>query len=189
MADDTVKTASKDQPEGSVLAGLPATRPNRMGRRARQGTSADTTTTAAAESPSARKTPAKPKAKAAAKAKAKPAAKAKAAAKPKPAAKPKAKAAAKTSAAKKAAAKKPAATTPVVVEAPPTPTPIAEGRKPRPVRAGHPGLADRSAKDRPADQRDDKDAGVAATAAQAAGELTKLGVSVLKGIGKRLPRP
>ncbi len=164
MAERTRKTASQDEPEGGVLAGLPATRPNRMGRRARPAADA------AAEAPAA--------------ASAKPAArKAKPKAAPKAAAKPKAKAAAR---------KKPAAAKPTVeAGATPSPTPIAEGRKPRPVRAGHPGLADRSAQDRP-DQREDE-GGVAATVVQAAGDLAALGVSagasVLKGIGKRLPRP
>jgi membrane protein involved in colicin uptake len=136
---------SENEPEGGVLAGLPSTRPNRMGRRARG------TTVAAA----------KPQAKAAAKRKAKPKTGAKAAAKPK--AKAKAKAA----------------------PAPAAPTSIADARKPRPVRAGHPGLAD-SAGERPT--REDGDPGLAGSV----GKLASLGAgvagSVLKGIGRRLPR-
>ena len=160
MAQPPSKSQSEDEPEGGVLAGLPATRPSRMGRRARDGAAA----------------PAKPKAAAR---------KAKAKAKAKAAAKPKAKAKAK-----------PVATRVVEAEAesaavtPAAPTPIAEGRKPRPVRAGHPGLADRT-DNRPEDQRED--AGVAGSVVQAAGELASFGAgvagSVLRGIGKRLPKP
>jgi hypothetical protein len=149
MAEET----TENERDGGVLAGLPSTRPNRIGRRAR-GTGAT-----AVE--------AKPKAKAKAKPKA---------AKRKAAAKAKAKAAPKAEAVAAEPELKP-------------PTPIAEARKPRPVRAGHPGLAERSG-ERPKD--DAQDPGLAGSVTKAAGELASLGAgvagSVLKGLGKRLPK-
>jgi hypothetical protein len=149
MAEGPRKTTAQDEPDGSVLAGLPATRPNRMGRRARGE--------AAATRPRAAK----------AKAKAKPAAKAK----------PKARATAKPKA--KATAKPAAKTTPK-----PVPTPIGEPRRPRPVRAGHPGL-DATSTERPAET---DGAGLAGNVAQAAAAGVKLGGRVLKGIAGRLSK-
>jgi translation initiation factor IF-2 len=158
MAEGPSKTSAQEDAEGGVLAGLPATRPNRMGRRSRDAGGA-----------------AKPRPKRAAKPKA--AAKPGAAAKSRPKAKTRPKPAAKP-AAKRAAA-------PVAEE----PTPIREPRRPRPVRAGHPGLDAASERERPADQ---DGAGLAGNVVAAAGDVAAVGVKiggrVLKGIAGRLSK-
>jgi hypothetical protein len=141
MAEGPRETSAQGDADGGVLAGLPATRPNRMGRRSRDGGGA-------------------------AKARPKPAAKAKAA--------PKAKA-------KPAAKRRPA---PVAAQ---EATPIKEPRKPRPVRAGHPGLDQASERERPSDQ---DGAGLAGNVVSAAGDVAAVGVKIggrmLKGIAGRL---
>ncbi len=107
---------------------------------------------------------------------------------PKPKAAPKAKAAAKTRAATSPKAK--AKATPRR----PAPTRLEpEAKRPRPVRAGHPGLAAPADKRAAAASRDAEQAGLAGTVVQAAGELASIGVTLggqlLKRVGEKLPKP
>jgi hypothetical protein len=205
MADESQKAKKAKQQDG-VLAGLPATRPSRMGRRARAGgpsveaaraaasQMADTReatgssgsgkrTTAADSTRSAKPAP-KPATK---RSTAKTPAKATGAAATKPAAKTPAKPAAKTPA--KPAPPKVA----TLAEAPKPP------RKPRAVRVGSPALKEPTEKaesrrdDVPVARPAQSGTELVTTVVQAAGELASIGLTVggqiLKRAADRLPRP
>jgi hypothetical protein len=209
------KTAAKQQ--AGVMSELSATRPPRIGGRRRVSAPAAeapaASATKAAAKPPAKAAAAKPPAKAAAaKSTRKPAAAKAAAAKPaagKPAA---AKPTAKPAGAKPAAAKRAAAKPAAAKASQPAGMPSRGGvvretptRKPRPVRAGSPGLKRDAAKaERPPARTapPPPPAGAAnapsgtelvTTALQAAGELAQIGVTVggqiLKRAFDRLPKP
>ena len=158
----------KAKADANVLASLPSTRPNRLGRARGEAKPA---TVPAAGSPPKPRPAAKPEA----------AAKRKAAATPRAA--PKRKAAAMSKPAREA--------TPKPRAAPPS-VPSPEPRGPRPVRAGAPTLSDApSPQDRP--DAPPSGAELASTVVKAAGELAQIGLTVggqvLKRAVQKLPKP
>lgn len=201
MADEAPK-AKKGKQDAGVLAGLPATRPSRMSRRARGGgpsvdaaraaasRAADTREATGSRASGKRTTAADKTRKGAA-----------ASAKPKAPAKPKPKAPAKPRAAKATGPKAtppatPTATGPKVATLAAAPKPA---RKPRPVRDGSPALkeptqkAEERREDTPVARPAQSGTELVTTVVQAAGELASIGLTVggqiIRRAADKLPRP
>jgi hypothetical protein len=197
MADEGGKPTDEGAEDPGVLAALPATRPSRLSRRAREGQAPAAPRKAGSGASPAKATgKAKPASRKAAKetptaAKAESAAAAAGATSSGAKAKP---APSRARGGKAAAKPAPRKTAPKAAE--PTPLAAATEKRPRPVRAGHPRLAEpaqKAAVEKRTAAKGSSGTDLVRTVVQAAGELVHVGATIGGQIVKRavdkLPRP